>query len=181
MSKKRGFSIIEVVIALTVIVIVTFSALSIILASTTKRVSAINETEGQQFASDVLECFKASSSFSAFQNNVYFALGESIDDTKWETKIETVENEEKKVWELDDDEWYTYDKSGVFKAKIKVDYESPRPKIAIVVMKNKTEIEDFGKVIKFDEKNLIFVIEDKNVEKDLIISFTYQKGQGGGQ
>ncbi len=172
MSKKRGFSIVEVVISLTIIILVSFSALTIVLSSTNKRVSAINQTEGQNFASDILECFKASDSFEKFQENVYFALGETADDTNWETN-------EDGTWEKDGDDCYTYEKDGRYKVKIKLDYgKNKRTNIAIVVMKNKTEIEDFGKVIKFNEDKLIFEIVDKDVEKDIIISFTYTKGGG---
>lgn len=174
MSKKRGFSIVEVVISLTIIILVSFSALTIVLSSTNKRVEAINKTEGQNFASDILECFKASNGFSDFQNNVYFALGETAENTNWETKTD----EEGKIkWTLDKEGCYTYEKDGRYKAKITLYKNNGRQAIAIIVMKNKSEITLPD--IKFDDKNFIFIVEENPVEeKDIIISFTYTKGGG---
>ncbi len=165
MSKKRGFSIVEVVIALTVMVIVTFASLSVVSSSIAKRVGTANETKAQQFASDVLESFKASSDLQEFKQNVYFSLGESEEENGWNDWKLDIENESIG--------FYTYEKEGVFKAKVRID-GGARSKITVVVMKSKVSFTDFYSVIKIDpETNVITLNED---EDNLIISFTYEKG-----
>ncbi len=73
MNKKKGFSLMEAVIALTVVVIVSFAALSLVLSSATAKVNAVNKSKAQYFAYDALECFKASESISDFESNMLFA------------------------------------------------------------------------------------------------------------
>lgn len=65
-KNKRGYSLVEVVIALTVIVIVSVSALSIVLSSITTKQNAINKSYAQNFADNVWECFKAAGSEGEF-------------------------------------------------------------------------------------------------------------------
>ena len=71
--KKNGYSLVEAVIALSVITIVSITAFSIMLSSISTKVSAINKTEAQNFASDILECFKASENEEEFLSLVDFA------------------------------------------------------------------------------------------------------------
>lgn len=182
--KKKGFSIVEVVIALTVIVIVTFSALSIIMASTTKRVNAINKTEAQNFASDILECFKASNSFSEFQDNVYYALDESLKDTNWETEKDDDDNPT--AWAVDTElqdgrtmKFYTYSRSGMYKAKVGLFDDGGRQAIAIIVMENKTEIDiDFSDIFYYDISTGELKSLEKSKKDEPFISFAYKKGGG---
>lgn len=75
MNKKKGFSLVEAVIALTVVVIVSFAALSLVLSSTTTKVNAVNKSKAQYFAYNALECFKASDDTTEFENNIVFAEG----------------------------------------------------------------------------------------------------------
>lgn len=78
MSKKRnrqGFSIVEVAIALSVIVIISISALSIVLSSITTKSAVINKTEAQNFANNVWESFKAAETEEEFLSLVTFAEG----------------------------------------------------------------------------------------------------------
>lgn len=72
-NKKRGFSIMEAVIALAVIVLVTAAALTVVLAAISARVKAVNKSEAQNFAYNVWECFKVSDDIGDFENNVEFA------------------------------------------------------------------------------------------------------------
>ena len=72
-TRNRGFSIMETVIALVVIVLVTAAALSITLSAISARVKMSNYREAQDFAHNVLECFKAADGDTEFENNVGFA------------------------------------------------------------------------------------------------------------
>ncbi len=80
MRKRNGFSIVEVVIALSVIVIVSITALSIALSSVSTRVAAINRTQAQSFADNVLESFKAAEDEAEFISLVAFAEGVTLTD-----------------------------------------------------------------------------------------------------
>ena len=72
-KRNRGFSIMETVIALVVIVMVTAAALSITMAAISARVKMSNYSEAQDFAHNVLECFKAADDEDEFRLNVEFA------------------------------------------------------------------------------------------------------------
>ena len=76
--KKNGFSIAEVVIALSIIVIVSIASLSIISSSASARKNAVNKTEAQNFAENLLECFKVSDSLENFCDYVNFAEGAEL-------------------------------------------------------------------------------------------------------
>lgn len=69
---KKGFSLVEAVIALTVIVIVSVSAMTIVLSSISARQKAINKAEAQCFADNAWECFKASNTAEEFVNNMVY-------------------------------------------------------------------------------------------------------------
>lgn len=78
MNKKKGFSLVEAVIALSVVVIVSFAALSLVLSSTTTKANAVNKSKAQYFAYNALECFKASDDTTEFESNMLFAAGIEI-------------------------------------------------------------------------------------------------------
>ena len=59
LKSKKGYSLVEVVIALSVIIVVSATALTVILYSITLRHAEINKSEAQNFAENVVECFKA--------------------------------------------------------------------------------------------------------------------------
>ena len=59
LKSKKGYSLVEVIIALSVIVVVSATALTVILYSISLRHAEINKAEAQNFAENVLECFKA--------------------------------------------------------------------------------------------------------------------------
>ena len=74
LKRNGGFSIMEAVIALAVIVIVTVSALSIATSSLVAKTKLINRSQAQSFAQDVWECFKVSDDKSEFDTNLTFAI-----------------------------------------------------------------------------------------------------------
>lgn len=91
-KNKGGFSLVEVVIALAIIVMVTGAGLSITLSSITTKVKAINRTHAQNFAENVLECFKAADTKDEFQDLLEVVdnpndIHEEIDDTTFYTFI----------------------------------------------------------------------------------------------
>lgn len=82
---KRGFSLVEVIIAMAVVSIVTFAALSIIYPATDKTVEANAQSNAIYFVADAIECFKATeikgsvvSDYSEFDEALLFRGGVSI-------------------------------------------------------------------------------------------------------
>jgi len=57
-NARRGFSIVEVVIAMTVITIVCFATLSIILSANISGARAVKRQQAQLYAEDVVNCFR---------------------------------------------------------------------------------------------------------------------------
>lgn len=78
-KRNSGFSIMETVIALAMIAIVTIAALSVVLSAISARVKQANISEAQDFAHNILECFKASENSSQFTDNVEFAGIEGLE------------------------------------------------------------------------------------------------------
>lgn len=76
--KNSGISIVEAVIALTVIVLVSATALTIVLSSVSAKVAAVDKSQAQNFASDAWECFKASETEEEFIENMRFAKGAEL-------------------------------------------------------------------------------------------------------
>ena len=72
---KRGFSLIEVIMALAVVVIVSVAALSITLSSVPAKLNAMNKTRAQNFAADAWECFKVADGEDDFLSLLDFAVG----------------------------------------------------------------------------------------------------------
>lgn len=70
---KRGASLAEAVVAITVITIVSVAALSTILFSINAQRKVINYTEAQNFAASVYESFQAAADKDSFVSNVKFA------------------------------------------------------------------------------------------------------------
>ena len=75
LKRKKGFSLVEVVIALAVIVIVSAGAITIILASFAAKTKTINKSNAQGFADNVWESFKVSQSAEEFESAVSFSEG----------------------------------------------------------------------------------------------------------
>ncbi len=78
MLKRNGYSLVEVVIALSIIVTVTITALSIVLSSVSTKVNAINRSYAQSFADNVWESFKAAETQDEFLSLVAFAEGVTL-------------------------------------------------------------------------------------------------------
>ncbi len=76
-KSKKGFSLVEVIIALSVIIIVSVCALTIVLSSISTKQSTIDKEKAQYFANDAWECFKASNDENEFIANMLYA--EEID------------------------------------------------------------------------------------------------------
>lgn len=124
--KKGGFSLAEVVITLTVITIVCGAALTIAMSSVTAKKAAVNKIEGQNFAQNTLECFKASNSADEFERLVDFA--ENITLTQAEEGVYT----------------YTSDKYK-FTATIEIGFAEERPTFSVEVKNAKD-----GAIISLD-------------------------------
>ena len=131
-KNKGGFSLVEVVIALAIIVMVAGAGLSITLSSITTKVKAINRTHAQNFAENVLECFKAADTKDEFHN-----------------LLEVVDNPNDIHEERDDTTYYTFiHRSGSYQfvAEISVRYaDGERPLLKV----NVTDGEDGEEIISF--------------------------------
>ena len=79
--KQKGFSIVEVVISLSVIVVVSVAALSIVLSSVAAKVNAINCSKAQSFAENVWESFKVANDEVEFVSFVYFSEGVMLNNS----------------------------------------------------------------------------------------------------
>ena len=75
---KKGFSIVEVIIAMTVIAIVSASALTIVLKSFDNTRAAMYKADAQYLVYDALECFKVSNSPDEFAAAFTFRFGGNV-------------------------------------------------------------------------------------------------------
>ena len=60
LKNKKGFSLVEVIIAMTVIAIVSATALTIVLTSADNTRAAMYKADAQYLVADAIECFKVS-------------------------------------------------------------------------------------------------------------------------
>lgn len=72
---KRGVSIAEAVVAMAVVVIVSMASISAVIFATNANLKTYNRTRAQNFAQNMLECFKSASSVEEFTRNAAFAEG----------------------------------------------------------------------------------------------------------
>ena len=120
-KNKRGYSLVEVVIALSVIVTVSITALSIVLSSVATKVNAINKSHAQSFTDNVWESFKAAETQDEFVSLVAFSEGVDKAD------ITASEGENRNIV-------YTYSsEKHKFKAEMTVNYQSQRPELNLAV------------------------------------------------
>ena len=123
LKSKKGYSLVEVVIALSVIIVVSATALTVILYSITLRHAEINKSEAQNFAENVLECFNAADDTEEFERLVTFSEGVELKPIP---------------------EWGAYTYTSIeknFVVGITVDFELERPKIIIDVLElNGTQV-----------------------------------------
>lgn len=140
-KNKGGFSLVEVVIALAIIVMVMGAGLSITLSSITTKVKAINRTHAQYFADNVLECFKAADTKDDFQ---YLFSVIDTHEHEGEEGLKPSENkrEDGKVYYI-----YTHKSANYqFIAEISVMYTvGKRPELSVNVSG-----EDGEEIISFD-------------------------------
>ena len=122
--KKGGFSLMEAVIALTVIVLVSVCALTIVLSSITAKVTEIGKSQAQGFASDAWECFKISNTEDEFVANMNYAVGTELFFTDG-------------VCEYTSEEYK-------FTAEITLNYAAQRPVFAISVTYQDKELITFS-------------------------------------
>ena len=100
---KRGFTLVEAVIALTVIITVSATALVVIMNSISLRFAEINRAEAQNFAENVWECFQAANEdglTSQEKTEKFFDLVEFAEGAEWTEKGESVyryDSEERRI------------------------------------------------------------------------------------
>ena len=138
---KKGFSLVEVVIALSVITVVTVTALSLTLSSVVARTTSLNKSYAQGFASDVIECFKAADGEEQFVDLVTFATGANL---QGEENSDLTDNKIHVTRKFDDRN---------FKAIIEVDYTTARPTLTITV--NEADSEDEIIVLEYKRGSLV--------------------------
>ena len=80
--KKGGFSLMEAVIALTIIVLVSVTALTVVLSSFSAKVTEVGKSQAQSFAANAWECFKVSDTQAEFIENMRFAEGAELTFTE---------------------------------------------------------------------------------------------------
>ena len=72
--KKRGFTLAESVLALTVISIASVGTLSLVLSSQRATISAAQKQQAQLYATDIINCYRVSDTYNDFANNVNWAI-----------------------------------------------------------------------------------------------------------
>ncbi len=90
LKNKKGFSLVEVVVALAVIVIVSAAAITIILSSFASKNTIIDKSKAQSFASNVWESFKAADGQEEFLALVSFSEGVELSEVENEGEGKTV-------------------------------------------------------------------------------------------
>ena len=131
-KNKRGYSLVEVVIALSVIVTVSITALSVVLSSVATKVNAINKSHAQSFADNVWESFKAADTQDEFLSLIAFSEGATLTEGVTDESGKTI---------------YTYNsQENKFTAEIAVSYqENTRPELEVIVTdKDGDEIVSFS-------------------------------------
>ena len=77
---QKGFSLIETVIAMAIIIIVTVSALTMVTSSLNITKKEIYTSKAQYFAADSLEAFRIAEDAAQFEETIAFAGGYSYFD-----------------------------------------------------------------------------------------------------
>ena len=130
MKSKRnsGFSMVEVIIALALIVLVSIASLTIALSSIATRVTIVNRTHAQNFADNVWECFKAAKDTNS---------SGSYTDEFW-TLVYDATDTEPNNFVVEDSSTYEYkSEKHNFKIKITLTEENNRPKIDVSAFSTK--------------------------------------------
>ena len=128
-KRKAGFSLVEVIISLAIIVMISITAISITLSSIANRMTIVNRTHGQYFADNVWECFKAETAKNEYVELLEFAYPDT--DGTFDENVDFSSG-------LVESSKYN------FKAEITVDY-ADRPTITVDVR----ELDDDDEIISF--------------------------------
>ena len=131
-KRRRGYSMAECVVALAIIVVVSVAALSIVASSESARRKSIFHSDAQDFASNMLECFKAADNDAEFRENVIFA-----------TSLQG--HGEFPLTPTDEEGVYTYEVENQYKATLKVDFTSGE--FEITVNENRVSEADENKIM----------------------------------
>ena len=152
-KRKAGFSMVEVIISLAIIVMISITAISITLSSFANRMTVVNRTHAQYFADNVWECFKAADGYDKFLKLVEFSEGlERKEERDGGYDVSYKSGASMNIVTIDGGaKQYTYSAEAErFEAILTVNYpDSARPTLSVTV----TE-----------------------ADGDEIISFTYEKG-----
>ena len=128
-KRKAGFSMVEVVIALAIILAVSIVAISITLSSITNRITIVNRTHAQYFADNVWECFKAETKDNEYVELLKFTYPDTDDTFDENVDFSSASVESSKY---------------NFRAELTVDY-TDRPTITVEVK----ELDDGDEIISF--------------------------------
>lgn len=169
MDDKKGFSLAETVIALAVIVVVSITALTIVMSSIKNKVNITTKLDAQNFAYNALECFKVSSGekeessdksdFEELLNQIAEESNLTLEEDNNEDNEDETGGGETPSTDPNDEtespeEKYTYVSSRGYTAEIKVNFT---PKNGLC---------SFSITITKEEKNLVSL----NYSKAAIIS-----------
>ena len=88
MRKKRGFTIVEAVVAISMIMIVSLSAIAIVASSGKATKSALKKQQAENFLSDVIVCFRADSlDFLGIDKDNLNESGYTVPDTDYKAFV----------------------------------------------------------------------------------------------
>lgn len=163
MNNKKGFSLAETVIALAVIVVVSITALTIVMSSIKNKVNIATKLDAQNFAYNALECFKVSSDDDGFKTLVEEIVGQDnlreVEDDSGGVENNSPQDEGNNEDETEGEETpstgviedpkssgkkYTYISSRGYTAEIEVNFTP-----------NSEGLCSFSITIKKEEKNLV--------------------------
>ena len=155
---KNGFSMVEVIIALTAVIIVSAVALTVILYSISTKAADINKNDAMNFSENVWACFKVSKNAEEFERLVDFAENERHDEHgEEEGCVLTLVKEEEGVY------YYTYS-PGAHKFTVNVEarfYDGGSYLLVHALDKNGEKIVDFKYIIGGEE----MAVNAKNMEE----------------
>lgn len=173
---EKGFTLIEVVIAVTVAVLISVSALSVVLMTRSMNINASRKYNAVGQVSSILECFKAADSRAEFEDALNFTYGSgdapmnySIGDRKNYTLYFYFNTEGLPVTETVDAD-FTGSYSYCVIASIRCDSEADFSNATFSAAVYNTVGED--SIEKNDTSLLIFDYEDE-------VEGGYIKGKGG--
>ena len=82
LAKKEGYSLVELMVALTLIVLISIAGLSVVYTSALSTTKYTTYGEAQNFCDNAWECIKASNDAHQFAQNVAFSNGVNLSVTE---------------------------------------------------------------------------------------------------